>query len=188
MVVKTSSQSSGSAEDKLKVLYTQLDNLQKETEMLKQQVETHSQELKETSSSLVELNRKIERINNDIVELLKKIESLTNEISYLKRENIEIRQTVDTGKIFVSSVSQSVNTVSSENIISSSSGGIEFNDFSVINKKIEQIKKEVDEIKEQQKLQIMPEIKDPNLKRIVTSPYLVLTTLIISIFALIAAF
>lgn len=173
-----------STENKLKLLSEKIDELQKEVNSVKQQLDSYHNELQETSSSLVELNRKIERVNNDIVELLKKIELLSNEISYLKRENIEIKQQVETSVSSISTTTVTYTPVKPTSV----STGIEFDDFNIINKKIEQLKKEVEEIKEQQKLQTVSEIKDPNLRRIVTSPYLVLTTLLVSIFALIAAF
>ena len=165
-----------------------VDELQNEVEQIKQQIQQASQDVNETSSSIIELNKKVEKINNDIIDILKKIEFLTQEISYLKNENLKLQQNM--GEI---SKTVQQNTQKNEAIIPkteevSSTGKLEINDFEVLNKKIEQIKKEVEEIKETQKLATMTEIKDPNLRRIVSSPYLVLTTLLISIFALIASF
>ncbi|MCX7716234.1 MAG: hypothetical protein N2Z73_02325 [Endomicrobia bacterium] len=183
LIVKSQTTSSTSVEQNVKLLSEKIDSLQKELEILKQQVETKLQDLQETSSSLIELNRKIERVNQDIVDILKKIESLTNEISYLKREDIQLKQSIETTKTSTGAVIYEKSET--RPIVSSS---IEFDDFEVINKKIEQVKKEVEDIKEQQKFYNVAEIKDPNLRRIITSPYLVFTTLLISIFALIAAF
>ncbi len=164
-----------------------IDKLQKEFELIKQQLEQLSLDVDETSSSIIELNKKIEKINTDIIDILKKIESLTQEISFLKNENLKVQQRLD--EINRShQVSTNVESSESEPQKILTTTKFELNDFEVLNKKIEQLKKEVEEVKETQKLSTMAEIKDPNLRRILSSPYLVLTTLLISIFALIAAF
>lgn len=176
--------------ENIKILSQTVNELQQEIELIKQQVQQASDDVNETSSSLIELNRKIEKVNNDVIDILKKIESLTQEISYIKNENLKFQQSLDE----ISKQQQNVQkkeskeslVVETEKI--STTGKLEINDFEILNKKIEQLKKEVEEIKETQKLTTMVEIKDPNLRRIVASPYLVLTTLLISIFALIAAF
>lgn len=168
-------------------MYTQVEKLQQELENIKQQLSSLPQEVTETSSSLIELNHKIEKINSDIVNILQKIENLSQEISYLKRENIELRQVVETTKVSQSTASLT-QPLEETKTLPSMSSKIEFNDFDILNKKIEQLKKEIEDIKEEQKLHSVSEIKDPNLRRIVTSPYFVLTTFLISIFALIAAF
>ncbi|MEM4367735.1 MAG: hypothetical protein QXO21_01785, partial [Candidatus Anstonellales archaeon] len=168
----------------IKELSQKVDELQKQIEELSTQVSANSKDVTETSSSLIELNKKIEKINNDLLDTLKKIENLSQEISALKRENIEIKEKIDT-----SITSQpTVEPQEYKEETKTSSKEIEFDDYKVLNKKIEEIKKELQDIKETQKLQIATDIKDPNLRRIVTSPYFTLTIFFISIFALIAAF
>jgi len=174
--------------ENVKTLSQKIDTLQKELEQTKQQLDQLSQDVNETSASLIELNRKVEKVNNDIIDILKKIESLSQEISYIKNENLKFQQSLDElGRLQQSVQSKNVN-LSTESLKVSTIPKLELDDFEILNKKIEELKKEVEEIKETQKLTTMAEIKDPNLRRIVSSPYLVLTTLLISIFALIAAF
>ncbi len=121
--------------------------------------------------------------------MLKKIESLSTEISNIKKDNIELQERIETIErskdivVLDKNFSQKKETIDYE--IKEKS---EINDIETLNKKIDGLKREILEIKEEQRLQNISEIKDPNLKRITKSPYLVLTTLIISIFALIAAF
>ncbi|MEN3013023.1 MAG: hypothetical protein ABDH23_00185 [Endomicrobiia bacterium] len=178
-----SSQSSSYAKA-IKDLTKKLEDLQNQLDEVTQKLSSNTQDIKETSSSLIELNKKIEKINNDILDILKKIEALSQEISFLKRENIEIRQQIETQK-----TSQEEELLKpAQQITVDSSKDIDFNDFQVLNKRIEELKKEVQEIKETQKLQMVSEIKDPNLKRIISSPYFILSTFFISIFALLAAF
>lgn len=148
------------------------------------QVSINSQDVRETSSSLIELNKKIEKINKDLLETLKKIENLSQEISALKRENIEIKEKLET----TITSQPTVEPQEIKEITRIPSREIEFDDYKVLSKRIEEIKKELQDIKEAQKLQTATEIKDPNLRRIVTSPYFTLTIFFISIFALIAAF
>ncbi|MCX7910648.1 MAG: hypothetical protein N2505_03615 [Endomicrobia bacterium] len=168
----------------IKELSEMLEELRKDVENVKQQLSLNSQDIQETSSSLIELNKKIEKINNDILDILKKIENISQEISLLKKENIELREKIETQKPL-----EDASTIPSQkDTINLSTKNIDFDDYQVLNKKIEDIKKELQEIKETQKLQMVSEIKDPNLKRIVTSPYFTLTIFFISIFALIAAF
>lgn len=182
---QTKSDSSQVSYSKLiKELSQKVDELQKQIEELSTQVSANSKDVTETSSSLIELNKKIEKINNDLLDTLKKIENLSQEISALKRENIEIKEKIDTS--ITSQPTVEPQEYKEETKISSKE--IEFDDYKVLNKKIEEIKKELQDIKETQKLQIATDIKDPNLRRIVTSPYFTLTIFFISIFALIAAF
>jgi len=188
LVVKSQPSLQQKTYENVKTLSQKIDTLQKELEQTKQQLDQLSQDVNETSASLIELNRKVEKVNNDIIDILKKIESLSQEISYIKNENLKFQQSLDElGRLQQSVQSKNVN-LSTESLKVSTIPKLELDDFEILNKKIEELKKEVEEIKETQKLTTMAEIKDPNLRRIVSSPYLVLTTLLISIFALIAAF
>ncbi|MCS7152136.1 MAG: hypothetical protein NZ928_07160 [Endomicrobia bacterium] len=167
-------------------LNKEVENLSKEVEGLKQKVVELSKEISETSSSLVELNRKLERINLDITSILEKIELLSQEISSLKRENIEIKQNLEQASKNKNIITENADSKEVRSVVAPAE--INISDYDILDKKIDELRKELQEIKETQKLQTMPEVKDPNLRRILTSPYLVLTTLLISIFALIAAF
>ncbi len=193
LTVKSQSSTSTSVDKKIKEMTERFEEIKQNFEELsskveeyKKQAEIYSQDVKETSSSLIELNRKIEKINQDLVTILQKIEAANQEISYLKRENIELRQKVETQPFQIDVISSS--GVQDAQTTQLSSGAIEFNDFEVLNRKIEQLKKDIDELKETQKLQTAPEIKDPNLRRIITSPYFILTAFFLSVFAIIAAF
>lgn len=169
----------------IKELSQKVDDLKKQLDELSKQVSLNSQDVRETSASLIDLNKKIEKVNNDLLDILRKIESLSQEISSLKRENIEIKEKIDRQLVYKPEV---VEDKSYKEETRTTTREIEFDDYKILNKRIEEVRKELQELKESQKLQSASDIKDPNLRRIVTSPYFTLTVFFISIFALIAAF
>ncbi|MCX7956443.1 MAG: hypothetical protein N2643_00910 [Endomicrobia bacterium] len=165
----------------LKDISSRIEDLKKEVDTLFEQININMQDVRETSSSLIELNKKLEKINSDIIDILTKIENLSQEISNVKKENLELKETVEKKSVATVAAEKEPNELQT-------TGDIEFNDYKELNKKIESLKKEINETKELTKFQTASEVKDPNLRRIITSPYFVLTSFIISIFALLAAF
>lgn len=157
-----------SLENKLKEISKIVESLKKEIDVYKEKTEKNYKEINEVSSSLIELNRKIEKINRDILDILKKIETVSGEIYKLKNENLYFEERL-------SKLESSYNLAEGKTIED-------------LNKEINEIKKDLQQLKSTKQTNYFYEIKDPNLKRIITSPYLVLTSLLISIFALIVAF
>ncbi len=180
---------------KLKLLMKQFEEIKIDLENIKSKITFQkadtSNELKEAVGSILELNRKLERINSDVINLMEKIEGITKEISWLKTEILKLQQRTDTlESTYRIAISSNVTT---ENVFSSSTQdlpgfSIEDTEIEQLNKKIYLLKKELDELKELHKTYTVSEIKDPNLRRILTSPYLVITSLLLSIFALITVF
>jgi chromosome segregation ATPase len=167
-----------SIKSKVRELSKQIDSLQEELKEIKQTLINNAQEVKETSASVIELNHKIEKVNNDILEVFKKIESILNEISQLKNNDIEFQQRIE-------GIESSTSTFSKESITGSVKSSLVSEDLENVKKKVDILTKE---IKELQSTQNVFGIEDSNFQRIVRSPYIVLTALVISIFALILAF
>jgi chromosome segregation ATPase len=174
----------------IKLLSKKLESINIEIEELKKQLYNNTTEIKDTGGSVVELNRKTERLNNDIIDLMTKIETISKEISELKIKliNIESFETKIGSYNVLSQPTtfpQTVQPQKTNDIKMTSEYDYRVNQLV---QEVNNLKLEIKEIKQTQNIPVVSEIKDPNLRRILTSPYLVITSVIISIFALIATF
>lgn len=169
-----------SVNTEIKNLSTELKKMSLELQEIKEKTNNNTTEIKETGSSIVELNRKIERLNNDIINLMSRVETLSKDVSDLKIQQF----TAESKTIIQEETEQTVLSQQPQKI-----GSIKTSfEQQQLTQEINDLKKELKEIKDNQKVSNVSDIKDPNLKRVLTSPYLVITSVLISIIALIATF
>jgi len=164
----------------IKNFAVELEKMSLEIEELKKRVNSNAVEIKDTGSSVVELNRKIERLNNDIINLMSRVETLSKDVSDLK-----VQQLTAESKSVVQEVAEQ--TVLSQQPQKPDSIKTSFEEKQLM-QEISDLKKELKEVKENQNISTASDIKDPNLRRVLTSPYLTVTSVLISIIALIATF
>ncbi len=156
-------------QSRIKTISSEIEKIFNEISELKTKTNTVIEETNIMGGSIVELNRKLERANNEILNLMVKIESITRDISELKVQQFassEQKLIKDESEVFAKVSSSEIEKLSTE---------------------INNLKQEIKLLKENLVSDNLA-VKDPNMRRILTSPYLTITSVLISIIALISVF